>query len=34
MSCANCEKHVKNALEALDGVTEATADHKTCKVVI
>ena len=34
MSCANCEKHVKNALEALDGVTEATADHETCKVVI
>ena len=34
MSCGNCENHVKKALEALDGVCEATADHETCKVVI
>ena len=34
MSCANCERHVKNALEGLDGITEASADHNTCKVTV
>ena len=27
MMCAHCEAHVKEALEKLDGVTEATCDH-------
>ena len=27
MMCAHCEAHVKEALEKLDGVTEAVADH-------
>ncbi len=27
MMCPHCEAHVKKALEALDGVTEATASH-------
>ncbi|MCC8081741.1 MAG: heavy metal translocating P-type ATPase [Lachnospiraceae bacterium] len=28
MMCGHCEKHVKNALEALDGVTQAEASHE------
>ena len=28
MMCPHCEMHVKKALEALDGVTEAIASHK------
>ncbi|MCU4744454.1 heavy-metal-associated domain-containing protein [Halobacteria archaeon AArc-m2/3/4] len=27
MSCEHCEQTVEEALEALDGVTSATADH-------
>ena len=27
MMCAHCEAHVKEALEKIDGVTEAKADH-------
>ena len=27
MMCPRCEAHVKKALEAIDGVTSATADH-------
>ena len=34
MMCVNCEKHVKKALEALDGVSVATADHTTASVTI
>ena len=34
MMCVNCEKHVKKALEALDGVTAVTADHTTDSVTI
>ncbi len=34
MMCHHCEAHVKRALEALDGVTEATADHKAGTVII
>lgn len=29
MSCGNCESAVVDALEGVDGVTEATADHET-----
>ena len=27
MMCGHCEKHVKKALEAIQGVEEAVADH-------
>lgn len=29
MSCAHCEESVEEALENVDGVTEATADRET-----
>ena len=29
MMCPHCEAHVKKALEALDGVAAAVADHKS-----
>ncbi len=29
MMCGHCEAHVKQALEAVPGVTGATADHTT-----
>jgi copper chaperone len=29
MSCGNCEAAVVDALEGVDGVTAATADHET-----
>ena len=32
MMCMHCEAHVKKALEAIDGVAQATADHKTGEV--
>lgn len=28
MSCEHCEQSVEDALTAVDGVTEATADHE------
>ena len=28
MMCSHCEAHVKQALEALPGILQATADHK------
>ena len=34
MMCNHCEMHVKKALEALDGVTEATADHEKGEVTV
>ena len=34
MMCPHCENHVKTALEALDNVTEATADHTKAQAVI
>jgi len=34
MMCPHCEAHVKKALEALDGVTEATADFKSGTAVV
>ena len=34
MMCPHCEAHVKKALEALDGVAEATADFKAGTAVI
>ena len=34
MMCGHCEARVKKALEALDGVTEATASHESGTVVI
>ena len=36
MMCAHCEAHVKKALEAIDGVESALADHNanTAKVVL
>ena len=32
--CGHCEAHVKEALEKIDGVREATADHKKGQVVL
>lgn len=29
MMCAHCEAHVKQALEAIDGVTNAVVSHET-----
>lgn len=34
MMCHNCEKHVQNALKAIDGIEEAVADHEANKVEI
>ena len=34
MMCCHCEKHVKEALEKIDGVQEATADHEKKQVVV
>ncbi len=32
MMCSHCEAHVKEALEKVDGVEEAKADHEKCEV--
>lgn len=32
MMCPHCEKHIKDALEKIDGVTEATASHEKGEV--
>ena len=34
MMCGHCEKHVQNALEALEGIKSAKADHKTGTVAL
>ena len=34
MMCEHCEMHTKNALEALDGVTEVSVSHKTGTAVV
>ena len=34
MMCPHCEAHVKTALEAVDGVSEAAPDHKTGNITI
>ena len=34
MMCGHCEARVKGALEALDGVTEAVADHDAGTAVV
>ena len=34
MMCPHCEAHVKKALEALDGVSEAVADFKAGTAVV
>lgn len=34
MMCNNCERHVQNALNSVDGITSAKADHTTGKVAI
>ena len=34
MMCSHCEMHVKKALEALDGITSATASHEQALVTI
>lgn len=34
MMCAHCEKHVKDALEKIDGVIEATASHEAGEVIV
>jgi Cu2+-exporting ATPase len=34
MMCEHCEARVKKALEKIDGITEAEADHQTGRVVI
>lgn len=34
MMCGHCEKHVKEALEAIEGITSATASHEKAAVAI
>ena len=34
MSCGHCEAHVKKALEAIEGIDEATASHEENLVTI
>ena len=34
MMCPRCEAHVKKALEAIEGVTAATADHNAAEAVV
>ena len=34
MMCGHCEKHVKDALEAIEGITSATASHEKAEVAI
>ncbi|MBE6353188.1 heavy metal translocating P-type ATPase [Treponema sp.] len=34
MMCGHCEMHVKKALEAIDGITEAAASHEKAEVTI
>jgi Cu2+-exporting ATPase len=34
MSCAHCEMRVRKALEAVEGVQSAKADHKTGKATV
>ena len=34
MMCGHCEMHVKKALEAIDGVTEALVSHKTGTAIV
>ena len=34
MMCGHCEKHVKNALEAVDGVVSAEASHEKGTAVV
>ena len=34
MMCGHCEMHTKKALEAIDGVTEASVSHKTGIAVV
>ena len=34
MMCHNCEKHVKKALEKLDGIVDAAPDYTTGKVLV
>lgn len=34
MSCGHCEQTVQEALEGVDGVTKATADHETAEVTV
>ncbi len=34
MMCGNCEKHVKKALEAIDGITSVEASHADSLVTI
>ena len=34
MMCGHCEMHVKKALEAIEGITSATASHENAEVAI
>jgi copper chaperone CopZ len=34
MSCAHCEMRVSNALKSVEGVKDASADHKSGKAII
>ena len=34
MKCNNCENHVKKALEKIDGVVSAVADHNAGTAVV
>ena len=34
MMCGHCEKHVKDALEGIEGVVSAEANHKKKRAVV
>ncbi len=34
MTCGNCARHVKTALESLPGVTSASADHERASATV
>ena len=34
MMCPHCEAHCREALEKIDGVVSAQADHKACTVTV
>lgn len=34
MSCGGCEANVEEALESIEGVTDATADHEAGEVTV
>lgn len=34
MMCSHCEKHVQDALEKIDGVENAVANHEKAEVIV